>query len=324
MHDHSQTNCPDDHGAHDHANAHGLAHTHDHEGHAHHQHHADMTTADSRRRVLIAAMLTGGFMLAEVVGGLVSGSLALLADAAHMLTDAGSLILAWLGYKLAERPADPARSFGFGRMKILAAFTNGVLLVLLALWIVSEAVMRLLAPAPIMGSLMLGVAAVGLVVNVLAFAILHGGNQEDLNLKGALWHVAGDLAGSVAAIAAAVMILLWGWTMADPVLSIFVALLAGYGGVRIMRQSGHILLEGTPEGLEPDKIMADLTAHVAGVQSVSHVHAWALTESRPLITLEIITEPGANAESVRRAVKERLAHAFGASHATVEVISGAA
>lgn len=279
-----------------------------------------MTTADSRRRVVLAALLTGGFMFAEVIGGIVSGSLALMADAAHMLTDTGSLLLAWLGYKLAARPADPGRSFGFGRMKVLAAFTNGVLLVLLGLWIVWEAVNRLLLPSPVLGELMLGVAALGLVVNIMAFAILHGGNREDLNLRGALWHVAGDLLGSVAAILAAVLILWQGWYIADPLLSILVAGLALYGGVRIARDAGHILIEGTPEGLEAPRIIEDIKANVPGVANVTHVHAWALTESRPLVTLEVTLAPGADAESVRRAVKERLAHAFGASHATVEVI----
>ncbi|MDP1555087.1 MAG: cation diffusion facilitator family transporter, partial [Hyphomonas sp.] len=277
MHDPADPCCPED-SAHAHANAHGLAHTHDHEGHAHHQHHADMTSADSRRRVMYAALLTGGFMFAEVIGGILSGSLALMADAAHMLTDTGSLMLAWLGYKLAARPADPGRSFGFGRMKVLAAFTNGVLLILLALWIVWEAVNRLLLPSPVLGELMLGVAVLGLVVNVIAFAILQGGGHKgDLNLRGALWHVAGDMLGSVAAILAAVLILWQGWYIADPLLSILVAGLALFGGVRIARESGHILIEGTPEGLEAAKIIADLKANVPGVANVTHVHAWALT-----------------------------------------------
>lgn len=320
----TQTNAPACPGEphthpHDHGHAHGHSHAHDH---AHHQHHADMTTADSRRRVVLAALLTGGFMLAEVVGGILSGSLALLADAAHMLTDTGSLLLAWFGYRLAARPADPARSYGFGRMKVLAAFTNGVLLVLLALWIVWEAIHRVMAPVPVAGGLMLGIAVLGLIVNIIAFRILHGGaHSHDLNLRGALWHVAGDMLGSVAAILAAVLILWQGWTLADPLLSILVALLAVYGGTRVIRASGHILLEGTPEGLEPAKIIADLTAHVPGVAAVSHVHAWALTESRPLVTLEVTPAPGASPEAVRRAVKERLSHAFGASHATVEVIA---
>lgn len=320
MHDHTDACCPEE-SAHAHANAPGLAHTHGHEGHAHHQHHADMGSADSRRRVVLAALLTGGFMFAEVIGGILSGSLALMADAAHMLTDTGSLMLAWLGYKLAARPADPGRSFGFGRMKVLAAFTNGVLLILLALWIVCKAVNRLLLPSPVLGELMLGVAVLGLIVNVIAFAVLNGGgHKDDLNLRSALWHVAGDMLGSVAAILAAVLILWQGWYIADPLLSILVAGLALFGGIRIARESGHILIEGTPEGLEAARIIADLKANVPGVANVTHVHAWALTESRPLVTLEVTLAAGATAEAVRRAVKQRLAHAFGASHATVEVI----
>ncbi|MFN4023333.1 MAG: cation diffusion facilitator family transporter [Hyphomonas sp.] len=304
-----------------HAHPHEHRDDHDHAGHTHHAHSADMTTADSRRRVAIAAVLTGTFMIVEVVGGLISGSLALLADAAHMLTDTGSLLLAWLGYKFAERPADPARSYGFARMKILAAFTNGVLLILLAIWIIWEAIHRLLAPVEVLGGVMMAVAAGGLLVNIIAFRILHGGDQHDLNLRGALWHVIGDLLGSVAAIAAAAIILTIGWTPADPILSALVAGLVAFAGVRIMRQSAHILLEGTPEGLEASRIVQDLSENVPGVAHVGHVHAWALTESRPLVTLEVTAAPGANPETLRRDIKARLAEAFNVSHATVEIVS---
>ncbi|MCA8901641.1 MAG: cation transporter [Hyphomonas sp.] len=310
-HDHAHGH---DHG-HDHAHSHGHDHAH---GHAHH---ADMSTADSRRRVAIAAVLTGGFMVAEIAGGLISGSLALLADAAHMLTDSGSLLLAWLGYKLAERPADAARSYGFARMKVLAAFTNGICLIALACWIVWEAIHRLLDPVPVMGGVLMAVAAGGLVVNIIAAAILHGGDKHDLNMQGALWHVIGDLLGSVAAIAAAAIILWTGWTPADPILSVLVALLVLVAGVRIARQSGHILLEGTPDGLSTDGIREDLLANVPHVESVSHIHAWGLTESKPLVTLEVTAAPGACTETLRRAVKQRLAEAFDVSHATVEVVS---
>lgn len=280
-----------------------------------------MRTSDSRRRVAIAAGLTAAFMLAEVAGGLISGSLALLADAAHMLTDAGSLALAWIGYKLAERPADPARSYGFGRMKVLAAFTNGILLIALSCWIVWEAVHRLLDPAPVLGGVLLVIAAGGLVVNILAAWILHGGDQHDLNLQGALWHVLGDLLGSVAAIAAGVIIMTTGWMPADPVLSVLVALLVLVAGVRIARRSGHILLEGTPEGLSIDDIGEDLTRNVPGIAKVSHIHAWALTESKPLVTMEVTAKADASAEALRVAVKARLEERFGISHATVEMVS---
>lgn len=276
---------------------------------------------DARRRVALAAWLTFGFMLAEVVGGIVSGSLALLADAAHMLTDAASLALAWLGFRLSERPADARRSYGFHRVKVLAAFTNGITLIALAGWIVWEAIQRLMQPGEILGGVMMGVAVIGLLVNIAAFAILHGGDREDLNMRGALWHVAGDLLGSVAAILAAVVILATGWTPIDPILSMLVAALVAVGGVRLARESAHILLEGTPAGLSSAAIAESVCTHVAGAQQVEHVHAWSLNEARPLVTLEVHTAPGACPETVRRDTKAHLEAVFDVSHATVEVLS---
>lgn len=303
--------------SHDHVHDHGHSHGHDHD----HDHHANMDTADSRRRVAIAGVLTAIFMVAEITGGLISGSLALLADAAHMLTDAGSLALAWLGYKLADRPADAKRSYGFARMKILAAFTNGIALIALSCWIVWEAALRLLNPMDVMGNVLLIVACGGLLVNIIAFLVLHGGSKDDLNMQGALWHVAGDLLGSVAAIAAALIIIATGWMPIDPILSALVAVLVGIAGVRIARKSGHILLEGTPKGLSSDLITTDLMAHVDGVTQISHVHAWALSETKPLITLEVTGAPGTCVEALRRAVKARLKTKFSVSHATVEVVT---
>ncbi|MEO1100696.1 MAG: cation diffusion facilitator family transporter [Pseudomonadota bacterium] len=277
--------------------------------------------SDARWRVAVAAVLTFAFMGVEVVGGILSGSLALLADAAHMLTDAGSLTLAWIGYYLAERPADERRSYGFARFKILAAFVNGLALIALAVWIVFEAGMRLLEPQPVIGSLMLWVAAGGLLVNIAAFAVLHGGDQHDLNLSGALWHVAGDLLGSVAAIAAALIIISTGWTPIDPILSALVAGLITWAGLRIVRKSGHILLQGAPEALSSAAIIADLEALIPDAARVSHVHAWQLTEAKPMVTLEVTCATGACPETLRRDIKARLKKAFDVSHATVEVVS---
>ncbi|MEQ9314366.1 MAG: cation diffusion facilitator family transporter [Henriciella sp.] len=299
--------------------AHDHSHAHDGHGHGHAHAHPSADTADGRKRVAIAAVLTFSFMIAEIVGGVISGSLALLADAAHMLTDAGSLALAWFGFKLAERPADDQRSFGFARFKVLAAFVNGLALIALAVWIVWEAFHRLMEPQPILGGVLLAVAAAGLIVNIIAFWILHGGDREDLNMRGALWHVAGDLLGSVAAIAAAIMILYTGWTPIDPILSAVVAVIILVGGIRITRQSAHILIEGVPSGLEPADIKADLEAHVENAQKVTHVHAWALTEQKPLITLEVVARDGVCLDALRLAVKARLKEHFGVSHATVEV-----
>lgn len=296
------------------------SHSHAH-GHGHVHVHGD--SRDARSRVALAAGLTAGFMLAEVIGGLVSGSLALLADAAHMLTDAGALGLAWLGFLLAERPADARRSYGFHRVKVLAAFTNGVSLVALAVWIVWEAIGRLMDPGEVMGGLMLGVAVLGLLVNIAAFAILHGGDREDLNMRGALWHVAGDLLGSVAAIIAAATIIATGWMPIDPILSMLVAVLVAIGGVRLAREAGHILLEGAPSGVSPSDIADSVRRNVPGVEAVQHVHAWSLSEARPLVTLEVSAGAGTCLDALRLAVKAHIQEAFGVTHSTVEVIGPA-
>ncbi len=296
-------------------------HPHNHEGHTHDHNHPMPEGADGRRRVAFAAGLTFVFMIAEVIGGVISGSLALLADAAHMLTDAGSLALAWLGFKLAERPADTERSFGWGRYKVLAAFVNGLALIVLAAWIIVEAVQRLLDPQPVIGSLLLGVASIGLLVNIVAFAILHGGDREDLNMRGALWHVAGDLLGSVAAIAAAVVILLTNWMPIDPILSILVAGIITVGGFRLIRITAHILIEGVPPGLSPELIQADLEAAIPDAEIIDHIHAWALNETKSMVTLDVRAKPGTCPETIRLAIKERLKDQFGVEHATIEVAS---
>lgn len=298
---------------------HGHAHSHGHHDHGHA--HGVTDTTDGRRRVAIAALLTFAFMIAEVAGGLISGSLALLADAAHMLTDAGSLALAWIGFKLAERPADQTRSFGWARFKVLAAFVNGLTLIVLAGWIIIEAIQRLLTPQPVMGHLLLGVAVLGLLVNLVAFRVLHGGDQEDLNMRAALWHVAGDLLGSVAAIAAALVIMSTGWMPIDPLLSVLVALIILVGGIRVVRSTAHILIEGVPPGLSTAAIKSDLEAELSDAVSVDHIHAWALNETKTLVTLDVEAKSGACVESLRRAVKARLHDSFGIDHVTVEIQS---
>ncbi|NVK59936.1 MAG: cation diffusion facilitator family transporter, partial [Rhodobacteraceae bacterium] len=201
-HDHS-------HG-HDHAHGHGHSHPHGHAGHSHGPTLSANDTPEARRSkeraILIAAALTGGFMGAEVIGGLISGSLALLADAGHMLTDFASLLLAWFAFRLARRPADWKRTYGFDRFSVLAAFVNGVMLFAIAGWIVVEAIQRLRDPHEVLGGLMLWVAMGGLVVNVLAFWVLSRAEGDNLNVHAAALHVMGDLFGSVAAIAASLII----------------------------------------------------------------------------------------------------------------------
>lgn len=300
---------------------HRAHHGHDrHHGHGHdagggHVHRP--TGADAERRILWAMALTGGFMIAEIVGGILSGSLALLADAGHMLTDVGALALAHAGIRFGRRPADPQRSYGYRRLEVLAAFVNGIVLLALTAWIAVEAVQRFMAPVPIFSTTMLVIASLGLLVNLASFAILRGG-ESSVNVAGALVHVLGDLLGSVAAIAAAVVILWTGWTPIDPLLSLFVALLIVRSGWQIVRRAGHILLEGTPEGIDPAEVRASLVG-VPGVADAHHVHVWSLTSGSPVATLHLRLGTQAQAGTVLLAVKRHLASTFGITHSTVEI-----
>lgn len=263
--------------------------------------------------------LTGGFLLVELIGGILAGSLALIADAGHMLTDTASLALAWFAFRMARRPADWRRSYGYHRFEILAAFTNGLTLLFIAGWILIEAARRLIAPVEVLGGLMLAVAAAGLAVNIVALLVLHGGRRENLNLQGAALHVMGDLLGSAAAIAAALIILWTGWMPIDPLLSALVALLILRSALLVVRRSGHILLEGTPEDLDPERLRESLHAEIPAVQDVHHIHAWSLTAERPIVTLHVAIDERADAHESLIAVKALLKARFGLDHVTVQI-----
>ena len=296
----------------------GASHNHGPGGHDHSHSHAH--GGGNERAIGIAAVLTGGFMLAEVAGGLISGSLALLADAGHMLTDFASLVLAWFALRLARRPASWRRTYGFDRFSVLAAFINGLSLFVIAAWIVWEAWARLSEPGgEVLGGVMLWIALAGLLVNILSFWVLTRGGGENLNIRAAALHVAGDLLGSVAALLAALVILWTGWTPIDPLLSVFVALIILRSAWKVVAESGHILLEGAPAGFDAREVAADLTASVPGLLRVHHIHAWSITQERPMVTLEAELAPGADPQVARATIKDRLAHRFGVGHATVEI-----
>ncbi|HEY5831770.1 MAG: cation diffusion facilitator family transporter [Hyphomicrobiaceae bacterium] len=304
---------------------HGHAHAHGHgHGHAHGASRGG-DPARNRRRVGIAAVLTGSFMVAEAVAGMLSGSLALIADAGHMLADAASLSLAWIAFRVAERPHDWTRTYGFHRVHVLAAYTNGLTLFFVTIAIVVEAVHRLREPVTVLGGPMLVVAVLGIVVNLLAFAALHGADRDNLNIKGALLHVVGDLLGSVAAIVAAIVILVTGWSPIDPLLSVVVSLLILRSAWMLIRDSGHILLEAAPRELDVEAMRNDLAANVEGVEDVHHVHAWSLTQERPMVTLHArISEAAGPGEAARisAAIKVHLRARYGITHATVEIEHG--
>jgi cobalt-zinc-cadmium efflux system protein len=273
----------------------------------------------NERRLFWAGLLTAVTMLAEVVGGFLAGSLALLADAAHMLTDAAALGLAWLAVRVAARPADWKRTYGFDRFEVLAAFTNGLALFFIAAAIFYEAVQRLMQPVEVLGGTMLVIAAVGLAVNAATLLVLRQGGGANLNVRAALLHVMSDLLGSVAAIAAALVILWTGWTPIDPLLSMLITLLILRSAWLITRDAGHILLEAAPSGLDVREVQKDLEAAIPEVESIHHVHAWSLTQDRRLMTLHARISESAPPEQVAAAIKARLRQRHGILHATVEI-----
>jgi len=274
--------------------------------------------ARNESRTLIAAALTGSFMLAEVAGGLITGSLALLADAAHMLTDFAALFLAWLAFRLSRQPATPHRSFGYDRLQILAAFANGVTLSILVVWIGVEAIMRLLNPSQIAAEGMAVIAALGLLINVAAFVVLHGADRNNLNIRGALAHVIGDLLGSVAALVAAGVIWWTGWTPIDPILSLLIAGLIAISAWRLVRDAGRVLLEAAPEHLNPAEVRKDLMRAVPGVVDIHHLHIWSLTPERPMATLHAQVSETTDPGRAVAALKARLVEQFGLTHVTIE------
>lgn len=313
-HDHAHAHGKHDHDHDDHGHSHDHGHDHSH-GHSHH-HEADEKNAS---RIGIAALLTGAFMFVELVGGVMAGSLALIADAGHMLSDFGALALAWIGFRMARRPPTSTRTFGFRRFPVLAAFVNGLTLFAIAAWIVVEAIVRLNNPHAIEPDLMLWVALVGLVVNMASFAVLHGAERDNLNVRGALLHVAGDMLGSVAAIAAAGIIMATGWVQADPILSMLVALIILRSAWALTAESAHILLEGAPRNISLDDVTKDLAGHVEGVTDIHHAHLWSLDGRRSMITLHVRIRQDVARPAVVEKLKARLDATHGIGHATIEV-----
>lgn len=296
----------------DHLHAHGHAHGHGQtHGHAH--------GGGNRRRVFIALCLTGGFIFAEVIGGVLSGSLALLADAAHMLIDTVALLLTWLAFGLSGKPADPARTYGYSRFPILAAFTNGISMLFIVGWIFVEAVERLFDPPQVLATPMLIVATLGLLVNIAAAVALFGADRANLNIRGALLHVMGDLLGSLAAIAAALVIMTTGWTLIDPLLSMLVGALILRSAWFLVKDAGHVLLEGTPAQLDVQAIGPDLVQNLELIEDVHHVHAWSLSQEKSLLTLHARICEDANADTAIADIRRRLAERFDIDHVTVQI-----
>jgi cobalt-zinc-cadmium efflux system protein len=275
--------------------------------------------ASESRRLGWALAITATFMLLEVAGGLISGSLALLADAGHMLTDTAALGLAWIAALLAARPSNPRRSYGYHRAQVLAAFVNALALFVVVVWIVLEAANRLASPRPIEGATMLAIACAGLVANITVYSILRRGSQDNMNVAAARLHVVGDLLGSIGALLAAAVILTTGWTPIDPILSVFVALLILRSAWSLLRKSTRILMEEAPETVDPEALRATLLADVPGVRDVHDVHCWSLTSGQTMLTLHLALQPGADPAHVLRSAKGIIAEKFSIDHSALQL-----
>jgi len=283
--------------------------------------HAHNHSHENEQALGRAFALIGGFMFVEIVGGLVANSLTLLADAGHMFLDASALAFSWYAVRLSRRLEDERLSYGYHRWEVLAAFVNGLTLMALVAWILFEAWERLNAPQQMLPIPALVVASAGLIVNIIAYRWLHD-HQDSAAVRSAALHVLGDLLGSVAAIAAALTVWFTGWPYADPLLALVIATILGRGAWRVLKDATHILLEGVPDGINLDQIASTLTERVPGVNGVHHLHAWALTAQKPLLTLHASVDEPADLPEVMQNIKTVLIEEFSIDHSTVQVDYG--
>ena len=269
-------------------------------------------------RVRTVFFLTAGYAAVQAVGGWFSGSLALIADSGHMVSDAAALLLSLIAYRVAARAADATRTYGFHRVRVLAALANGASLLLLVAWITYEAVGRIGKPVEILAGPMLLIAVIGLSVNLFGAWYLSRGDKRDTNLKGAFLHVIGDLLGSVGAIAAAIGIMLTGWLILDPLLSVLVAALVVRSAWTLVSESLRVLLQAVPQGVDARAVEADL-ATLPGIASAGHFHAWVLTDNSTVATVHVTPGPGADPLALPELVVKWLHDRHDIDHVTVQV-----
>lgn len=286
------------------------------QGHDHD--HGQAVTAGNERRMTFVFVFTAGYAIVQAVGGWFSGSLALIADSGHMVSDAAALLLALIAYRVARRPVDSTRTYGFHRVRVLAALANGASLLLLVAWIIWEAIGRINAPQEVLAGPMLIVAAIGLMVNLWGAWVLSRGTKGDTNLKGAFLHVIGDLLGSVGAIAAAIGIMLTGWTLLDPILSVLVAALVVRSAWSLVRDSLRVLLQAVPRGLDARKAEAQL-AELAEIETAGHFHAWTLTDDTVVATVHVTPTEGTDPLVLPQLVSDWLKARYNIDHVTVQV-----
>jgi cobalt-zinc-cadmium efflux system protein len=282
-----------------------------------HDHRHDYTSRRSGRLVA-ALILTFFYMIAEALGGYITNSLALIADAGHMLTDVAAMGLTLFSFWFAARPATASKTFGFYRLEILAAFINGIVLVLLSIWVIYEAVLRWNSPQEVMGVELTLVAVGGLIVNIIAAFLLHSDHKHDLNMRGAFLHVIGDMLGSVAAIVAGIMIVTLGTYWADPLCSIVISLIIIVGAWRLVSESVNVLLEGTPRHIDLGTVEQAMR-EVKGVGGVHDLHVWTISSGMYALSAHISHDGRIEHSDLLAAVRTRVHDQFGIDHLTIQM-----
>jgi cobalt-zinc-cadmium efflux system protein len=295
-----------------------MAHQHSHTGHGHQHNHIDPDAGDARVAWAIAVNMF--LTLAQVIGGIISGSLALIADALHNFSDAVALIIAFFARKIARRPADPRMSFGYGRAEVVAALVNYTTLIVLSVYLFYEGVMRFFEPEPINGWLVVWVAALALVVDLVTAALTYTMAKDSMNIRAAFVHNVADALGSIAVIVAGTAVILFGWTWVDPAVTILISVYIMWHVKEEIGETVRVLMLGAPPDLEPEQVAAAIE-ETDGVAEVHHVHLWAMQERQPALTAHLVIDANAwsDAEMVRDSVRHTLQVRFGVGHATLEL-----
>jgi cobalt-zinc-cadmium efflux system protein len=300
------------------AHLHTDTHEHDHEHDS--DHHLRQVAAGGKRDILIALSITLLMMIAEAIGGLLSNSLALLSDAGHMLTDNLALLLSFFAMTFASLPATDRKTFGFYRLEILAAFVNGIVLVLISLYIMYQAYLRMVHPQPVHGMLMLVIAIIGLVANIIGALFLFKHSHNSLNIRGAYLHIVGDALSSVGVVIGGVIILYTGWYLIDPILSIMISLVIIYGSWSLVKESVNILLESAPAHVNIDTVAAEI-AKIKGVREAYHIHVWTITSGVYALSAHVLIDDQlvSGSRELLENIRGLLADRFKVLHSTIQL-----
>lgn len=303
---------------HDHP-GHQRRHSDHHHSHGHDHHgHGGPGGKKNAKTLWMVFFLSGAYMLAEIAGGLWTGSLSLLADSAHMAIDTSAVALGLFATWIAQRPADDAKTYGYYRVEILAALANACLLIAAAVWITVEAWSRFRNPPMVQGNWMAIIAAGGLMVNLISLKLMHSSDRENLNLKGVWLHLVGDTLGSVGAVVAALLIWKFQWNLADPILSVLLTLMIVFGAARLLVECVNVLLEGVPKHIHLPSVKGDMEA-TAGVKNVHDLHVWLVTSGLTALSAHVTVNDGSDHSDVLRGLTALLQERHGIQHVTLQL-----